>query len=217
MKAIQSCIDCIKSNEVVNEVVDSVITKCEETIDEIIDLSKLKVIDDRAYRPTSRVRYAQQSSDQPDESDSENTIKIKTYYVVLCFSTKHKFKLKEKNKIKTAVYEAFSVKQQQVLFKRKVDEWREVCVGKIEVVPEFTEKQNLHFNIILRAYDDITPKDIQIAFCDAYGIPWAMRNIAVFVREIKDQEALERTKVYLKKENGKEYQKTGLYWEFLNM
>lgn len=213
--------DCIgKLNKVVGigkritgicDDIDDIVTKCDDSDDEKqIYLEQIKV----PQIDKVRNEYTGFITDEViPNSDNDD---IKDYYCVLAFPTNMKFKLKIKNKIKSATYENFTNAQQSVIFKRHIKDWAsEICRGKYSVIPEYTEKGNLHFNIIFRANSSQTIKDMKLTFTDAYNVKYEYKNIFCNIQPITDKERL--LDIYLKKKEGKEYQYTGIVWEFENI
>jgi len=205
------CLDCLK------KVSDKVITKCEEKLEDYIlnyDITKvLPVLEEKQELfvktladEASKVAYAQKEYYGGSE--------IHLYYAVLAFPQNMNFRLKIKNKMKTAKYTNFTNAHQQVIFKRHINDWREVCYSKFIVIPESCQSGDLHFNIIFGS-KQTNLKDIIITFTDAYGVKYATKNHFCHVQPVTDLERL--INVYMEKKEGKEYQKTGIVWEFQNV
>lgn len=140
---------------------------------------------------------------------------VKLYYCVLAFPEGSKHRLKVKNKMKISKYEDFTMQQQMVLFKRKLEEWREIFEYKCVVIPEFTRSNNLHFNIIYASRMMI--KDQRIIFNDAYNMT---RNVNALKHFCHIQEVYEYNHLYEKylvnKDGHKKAQRTNVQWDFYN-
>lgn len=145
-------------------------------------------------------------------TDDEND---KLYYAVLSFPQSMKFKLKVKNKMKTEKYGEFTTKQQHVIFKRHIDEWRAIARKGIRVIPEYTKSGSFHFNIIYASSETI--RDQKITFHDAYNIPFGseFKQYFTHIQEVNDLKELLTN--YLMKEGDKKYQYTGIIDEYVNV
>lgn len=140
---------------------------------------------------------------------------VKLYYAVLAFPEHMKFKLKVKHKQKVAKYDDFTRDQQLVIFKRKVDTWREIFERKAVVIPEYTKSCNLHYNIIYASR--MSMKDQKIIFNDAYGMTSNVHANKYFanIQEVYDYDKLYND--YLINKSGiKSGQQTNIRMEFLN-
>lgn len=148
-------------------------------------------------------------SAQPEMS---GVVSPQLYFSVINFPTGKKFKMKVKNKQIVKKWQDWTSKDQQVLFKRKINEWRKIAEGDIRIVPEFTKDYNLHFNLIYKSI--LSVRDIDIIITDAYSIDHNTRRYFVNTKKVHDLDGLNK---YLKKEEGKQYQYTGMEWNISNV
>lgn len=206
-------LDCLK------ESADIVITKCEEILSDdrsgVINTLGLSMPDSLSA-PEGGLSAA------CDCDDPRHTLEYYTYgsdstvyYAVLAFPENMRFKLKVKNKMKDTKYTNFTCEQQLILFKRRIDDWRHLCEGNFIVIPEFNKKGSLHFNIIMAVKNSIQARDIIISLTDAYGVNYNYKNIFCNIQPVTNLHNL--MEKYLKKVDGKEYQKTGLFYEYKNI
>lgn len=134
------------------------------------------------------------------------------YFTVLNFPANMKFKLKVGNKILSKKWDDWQTKHQHVIFKRKIAEWRGIAESDIKIVPEWTKKGNMHYNIVYSS--KLTIKDIDIQFTDAYSVNHNIRKYFCKTTRITDEDGL---KTYLRKETGKQDQYTGIEWNIQNV
>lgn len=203
------------------KVTNDVLTKCEEKLEDyILNYDNPLVLPDLELNRDSLVKTMGDSVDSgvstlpPYAHISYYGSDIHLYYAVLAFPQNMNFKLKIKNKMKTAKYTNFTCAQQLVIFKRHINEWREMIDGKFIVIPEFCESGDLHFNIIYGS-KQTSLKDMIITFTDAYGVNYAVKKLFAKITPVSDLERL--ITVYLKKKEGKAYQVTNMLFEYENL
>ena len=205
------CLNCIKET---NEVVEEIITKCEEdfheikkTIEELKNDEKSSVLPNE--QPLGSIRQGAAGISDALQADAEAL-----YWAVLAFPVNMKYKLKIKNKIKIARLCDFTYEQQTILFKRKIKEWQNIASsGEIIVVPENNKRDPVyHYNIIFRAFTSQKTHDMRITFVDAYGIPYIHKMNFCYIKKLEEDTPDKFLNGYLRKQTGKEYQYTGIKW-----
>lgn len=133
-------------------------------------------------------------------------------FSVINFPANMKFKLKVNNKMLSKKWNDWTTAHQHVIFKRKIKEWRGVAEDTIRIVPEFTKEGNMHYNLVYKS--KLTIKDIDITITDAYSVDHKSRKYFINTKLVTDLDGLNR---YLKKEDQKQYQRTGIEWEIQNV
>jgi len=185
---------CLKNNNVkVNSPsCDDILNVTEEINQNLDDLSRLGVEDASASVSSSSV--------------------IPQYFSVINFPSNKKFRLKKNNKVLSKRWQDFTSEDQHVIFKRKIKEWRMIAEGTIRIIPEWTKECNMHYNLVYSS--KLTIKDIDIILTDAYGTDHASRKYFVCTKLVTDLDGLNK---YLKKQDVKQYQYTGIEWEIQNV
>lgn len=209
MENLKRCLQCIKET---NEVVEEIITECEEDFHEIkktieeLKIDKSSVPDDP---PLGLVRQGAAGISDAPQADAEAW-----YWAVLSFPVNMKFRLKVKNKTKNARLQDFKFAEQAVIFKRSIKEWSNIASsGEIIVIPEYNKKDPVyHYNIIFRAFTSQKLHDMKITFVDAYGINYAYKNIFCVINKLKEDTPDVFLNGYMKKDTGKQYQYTDIKW-----
>lgn len=211
MENLKKCLQCIKDT---NEVVEEIVTECNEGFNEIKKTIEELKIDEKSSvlpneQPLGLVRQGAAGISDALQADAEAV-----YWAVLAFPVNLKYKLKVKNKMKIASLCDFTFEQQTILFKRKIKEWQNIASsGDIIVIPEYNKKTPVyHFNIIFRAFTSQKTHDMRIAFVDAYGIPYHYKMNFCYIKKLEEDTPDKFLNGYLKKETGKEYQYTGIKW-----
>lgn len=237
MNSLRQCLKCIETTE---KELNEVITKCDEDFKELSDsIEQLKLsppklvrqiaavseetsaylgcsMPDRAAAVASATQEVASATKPLINDEAYYSGKGKLYYAVLSFPINKQYRLKVKNKMKITKLENFTFQQQLVLFKREINNWREICSGNFVIIPEHNKSTPCyHYNIIFRAESSQTIHDMTIAFVDAYGIDYKFKKHFVNIKEVVDLKRL--TDVYLKKTEGKEYQYTGIMLEISNI